>query len=85
VIDTLVSEDSSPVHLAVALGRPACVLLPFQHDWRWLQQREDSPWYPGMRLFRQPASGQWHTVLQNVAIALKTLKDVPEAHGPAQP
>ncbi|TDT01640.1 glycosyl transferase family 8 [Erwinia rhapontici] len=85
VIDTLVSVDSSPVHLAGALGRPAWVLLPFQHDWRWLQQREDSPWYPGMRLFRQPASGQWHTVLQNVAIALKTLKDVPEAHGPAQP
>lgn len=78
VIDTLVSVDSSPVHLAGALGCPACVLLPFQHDWRWLQQREDSPWYPEMRLFRQLAAGEWKTPLQNVAIALKKLKNKPE-------
>jgi hypothetical protein len=75
LIDTLVSVDSSPVHLAGALGRPAWVLLPFLNDWRWLLQREDSPWYPGMRLFRQPAPGQWHSVLQNVAVALKELKN----------
>lgn len=75
VIDTLVSVDSSPVHLAGALGRPAWVLLPFQHDWRWLLEREDSPWYPGMRLFRQAAPGQWHSALQNVARALEALKD----------
>lgn len=75
VIDTLISVDSSPVHLAGALGRPAWVLLPFQHDWRWLLEREDSPWYPGMRLFRQAAPGQWHSALQNVARALEALKD----------
>lgn len=75
VIDTLVSVDSSPVHLAGALGRPAWVLLPFLHDWRWLLEREDSPWYPGMRLFRQAAPGQWHSALQNVARALEALKD----------
>lgn len=85
VIDILVSVDSSPVHLAGALGRPACVLLPFQHDWRWLQQREDTPWYPGMRLFRQSAPGQWHSVLQNVSMALKALKDAHDAQGPSQP
>ncbi len=74
VADILVSVDSSPVHLAGALGRPAWVLLPFLNDWRWLIQRDDSPWYPGMRLFRQPVPGQWETVLQNVAAALKELK-----------
>lgn len=77
LIDTLISVDSSPVHLAGALGCPAWVLLPFLNDWRWLQQREDSPWYPGMRLFRQPSQGQWHSVLQNVAVALKELKGNP--------
>lgn len=75
VIDTLVSVDSSPVHLAGALGRPAWVLLPFLNDWRWLQYGDSSPWYPGMRLFRQPAPGQWHIALQNVATALKSLKN----------
>lgn len=74
VADILVSVDSSPVHLAGALGRPAWVLLPFLNDWRWLIQRDDSPWYPGMRLFRQPVPGQWETVLQDVAAALKELK-----------
>jgi len=73
--DTLVSVDSSPVHLAGALGRPALVMLPFVPDWRWLLDRNDSPWYPGVRLFRQPAEGQWQEVVQNVAIALRALKD----------
>ncbi|MEN3752071.1 hypothetical protein ABC733_03290 [Mangrovibacter sp. SLW1] len=74
MVDTLVSVDSSPVHLAGALGCPAWVLLPFLNDWRWLMQREDSPWYPAMRLFRQPAPGQWEIVLRNVAVALRELK-----------
>lgn len=75
LIDTLISVDSSPVHLAGALGRPAWVLLPFMPCWRWLLQRDDSPWYPSLRLFRQPAYGQWQAVIQNVALALKALKD----------
>lgn len=75
LIDTLISVDSSPVHLAGALGRPAWVLLPFVPCWRWLLQREDSPWYPGMRLFRQPAAGQWPAVMHDVAMALKELRD----------
>jgi hypothetical protein len=74
LIDTLISVDSSPVHLAGALGRPAWVLLPFVPCWRWLLQRDDSPWYPSLRLFRQPAYGQWQAVIQNVAMALKELK-----------
>lgn len=75
VIDTLVSVDSSPVHLAGALGCPAWVLIPFQHDWRWLQQRDDSPWYPGIRLFRQSAPGEWAETLQSITISLKELKN----------
>jgi len=74
LIDTLITVDSSPAHLAGALGRPAWVLLPFVPDWRWLLERKDSPWYPGMRLFRQPVPDQWQAVMQSVSMALKELK-----------
>lgn len=77
LIDTLVSVDSSPVHLAGALGRPAWVLLPFMADWRWLIEREDSPWYPSLRLFRQHQPKQWAPVLQRVGAELAKLKDQP--------
>jgi len=70
VADLLISVDSSPVHLAGALGRPAWVMLPFLPDWRWLMGREDSPWYPHHRLFRQPARGNWAAVAEAVAAAL---------------
>lgn len=70
--DLLVSVDSSPVHLAGALNRPAWVLLPFLPDWRWLMQRSDSPWYPSLRLFRQPAPGDWKPVMHDVGQALAT-------------
>lgn len=70
--DLLVSVDSSPVHLAGALNRPAWVLLPFLPDWRWLLQRSDSPWYPSLRLFRQPAPGDWKPVMHDVGQALAT-------------
>ncbi|MDH1181811.1 tetratricopeptide repeat protein [Achromobacter mucicolens] len=70
--DLLVSVDSSPVHLAGALNRPAWVLLPFLPDWRWLLQRSDSPWYPSLQLFRQPAPGDWKPVMHDVGQALAT-------------
>jgi hypothetical protein len=66
-VDLLVSTDSSPVHLAGALGRPVWTLLSFVPEWRWLLHREDSPWYPTMRLFRQPSRGDWQSVLARVA------------------
>jgi len=69
--DLLVSVDSSPVHLAGALGRPAWALLPFAPDWRWLMNRDDTPWYPTVRLFRQTAPGDWDGVIGRVVEALK--------------
>lgn len=68
--DLLVSVDSSPVHLAGGLNRPAWVMLPFLPDWRWLLHRSDTPWYPSLHLFRQPAPGDWKTVLHDVGQAL---------------
>lgn len=70
LVDLLISVDSSPVHLAGALGRPAWVMLPFVPDWRWLTERADSPWYPSLRLFRQSAYGDWDGVAQRLAAAL---------------
>jgi ADP-heptose:LPS heptosyltransferase len=75
LLDVLVSVDSSPVHLAGALGCPAWVLLPFAPDWRWLRDRRDSPWYPSLRLFRQPSIQAWRPVLEEVAVALRALRE----------
>jgi hypothetical protein len=69
-MDLIISIDTSVLHLAGALGRPAWVMLPFAADWRWLMQRRDSPWYPTMRLFRQPVSGDWTSVVDEVRAEL---------------
>ena len=69
-MDMVVTIDNSTAHLAGALGVPALVLLPAVSDWRWLQSREDSPWYPTLRLFRQPQRGDWESVVQKVQSAL---------------
>jgi hypothetical protein len=63
--------DNSTVHLAGALGVPVWVVLPFVADWRWMQERDDSPWYASARLFRQSAWKRWDDVLERVAAELK--------------
>jgi hypothetical protein len=71
-LDLVISVDSAPAHLAAALGRPTWVLLPFSADWRWGLARDDSPWYPTARLFRQQSVGDWSAVIATVAAALDT-------------
>jgi hypothetical protein len=63
MLDLVVAVDTSVAHLAGAMGRVTALLLPFSPDWRWLLDREDSPWYPSMRLFRQTATGDWDAPL----------------------
>ncbi len=70
LVDLVISVDSSPTHLAGALGRPAWVMLPFVPDWRWLTGRNDTPWYPHHRLFRQERRGDWDGVVEAMAMAL---------------
>ena len=72
LLDLVISVDTSVAHLAGALGKPVWILLPFAPDWRWLVAREDSPWYPTARLFRQPRMDDWDSVIDRVARDLKT-------------
>ena len=67
----MISVDTAPAHLAGALGAPVWTLLPFNPDWRWMLDRDDSPWYPSMRLFRQETPGDWEGVFQEVETALR--------------
>jgi hypothetical protein len=72
-LDLVIAVDTAVAHLAGALGKPCWVLLPdYKTDWRWLKERDDSPWYPGtMRLFRQKEAGNWTTVIEDVKSALR--------------
>ena len=72
-LDLVVTVDTSVAHLAGALARPVWLLLPWVTDWRWMLHREDSPWYPTMRLFRQQRGEDWTSVIARVARELRAL------------
>lgn len=73
-LDLVISVDTAMAHLAGALGRPVWTLLPYAADWRWMLNRSDTPWYPSMRLFRQPRLNDWPGVFEQVAAELKSLQ-----------
>jgi len=73
-LDLVISVDTSVAHLAGALARPVWTLLPYEGEWRWMRDRRDTPWYPTMRLFRQPAPGDWATPLVQIARKLNNFK-----------
>ena len=73
LMDVVITVDTSIAHLAGGMGKTAWILLPFSPDWRWLLDRDDSPWYPSAQLFRQPRPGDWDTVLERVAAELRVL------------
>jgi tetratricopeptide (TPR) repeat protein len=72
-LDLVVTVDTSVAHLAAALGRPTWILLPYVPDWRWLLDRDDNPWYPTVRLFRQTETREYESVLDRVRAELRTL------------
>lgn len=80
-LDLIITIDTSVAHLAGAMGKTVWLLLPFIPDWRWLLDREDTPWYPTFRLFRQPKLGDWESVFQQISselnLLINSLKSVP--------
>lgn len=73
LLDLVISSDTSIAHLAAATGVPTWIPLSFVPDWRWMLDRTDSPWYPSVRLFRQPKPGDWPAVFQNMGEQLESL------------
>jgi hypothetical protein len=73
-MNLVIAPDAMPVHLAGTLGRPTWIMLQHEADWRWMQVRGDTPWYPTARLFRQPSPGDWDGVARAMAQALSELR-----------
>jgi ADP-heptose:LPS heptosyltransferase len=71
-LDLVISVNTSVAHLAGALGKPVWLLNRFDTCWRWMTERDDSPWYPTMKIFRQPVAGDWDSVLAQVRAELQS-------------
>jgi hypothetical protein len=80
LMDVVISVDTSIAHLAGALGKEAWILLPYSADWRWMEGRSDSPWYPSVRLYRQATRGDWSDVLARVKRDLQRRLHGPSVH-----
>lgn len=85
LMDLVISVDTSVAHLSAALDRPTWILLPFIPDWRWMLDREDTPWYGSARLFRQQNSGGWNHVVARIASALGEFSVASQATAPRAP
>jgi Flp pilus assembly protein TadD len=72
-LDLIITVDTAVAHLAAAMNKPVWMLLPFIPDWRWLLNRTDTPWYPTMKLFRQPRDRDWPAVIANIAATLRSI------------
>ncbi len=81
-LDLFITSDTAIAHLAGGLGIPTWLALPWSSDWRWMEQRPDSPWYPTMRLFRQHEPGNWEAVFRRMADELRLMLDVPRRPRP---
>jgi tetratricopeptide (TPR) repeat protein/glycosyltransferase involved in cell wall biosynthesis len=84
-LDLVIAVDTAVAHLAGALAKPVWTMIPFAPDWRWLLGRDDSPWYPTMRLYRQPAIGDWASVIRRVAADLSRLAERHARAAPGRP
>ena len=80
LLDAVISADTAVAHLAGAMGKPLLLLLPFGADFRWLRERDDSPWYPTARLFRQPKFGDWASVIEALRRELARADFSPQMH-----
>jgi tetratricopeptide (TPR) repeat protein/glycosyltransferase involved in cell wall biosynthesis len=78
-MDLIISVDTATAHLAGAMGIPTWIIIPYEPDWRWMRDRHDSPWYPSIRLFRQPKAGDFDHVMQDIQHALIDLINHPNS------
>jgi hypothetical protein len=74
-LDLVITSDTAIAHLAGALGKETWLALSLVPDWRWMFEREDSPWYPSLRLYRQLRLGEWDEVFERMAEALRQVVD----------
>jgi tetratricopeptide (TPR) repeat protein len=81
-LDLVIAVDSSVAHLAGALGKTTWLLLPLVPNWRWLLGRSNSPWYPSLRLFRQPSFGDWRSVITSISLVLEARSSAAEVPEP---